>query len=70
MLHYKITATIFIHHYKQNVRCMGHEALVSYVCSNVLYSHLFNCGENKEAKFNDFGAIFSGIEFTQMTNIL
>ena len=43
------------------------------MCSNVLYSHLaylFNCGENKEPNIDDFGAIFDGIKFTQITNNL
>ena len=41
------------------------------MCSNVLYNHLaylFNCGENKKPKIDNFGAIFGGIEFTQMAN--
>ena len=37
--------------------------------SNILYSHLaylFNCGENKKPKIDNFSAIFGEIEFTQM----
>ena len=48
---------------------MKYEALA--MCVAMFYSHLsylFNCGENKEAKIDDFGAIFGGIKFTQMVN--
>ena len=48
---------------------MGHEALI--MCVAMFYSrlaYLFNCNENEEPKLDDFGAIYSGIEFTQMAN--
>ena len=48
---------------------MGHEVLI--LCVGMFYTavwYVFNFGENKEPKIDGFGAIFGGIEFTQMAN--